>query len=105
MEGSNRTRGRRVADIDRVAMFYARYFGAQVGHSLRDAARDSIAFPHVRWRGRLEVMTRKDVTGRAANEQLGLAHGARIGDEATVVAGGSLAGRRYNARQRASPHR
>ena len=56
---------------------------------------------------RLEVMTRQDVTGRAANEQLGLAHVAlSVGDEAAVDA---LAARfradGIDAGQRAAPHR
>jgi lactoylglutathione lyase len=77
-----------VADIDRVAAFYARYFGAQVGNLYRNAGKGfESRFLTFAGGARLEIMTRKDVTGRAANEQLGLAHVALcIGDEATVDA-------------------
>ena len=77
-----------VADIDRVAAFYARYFGAQVGDLYRNAAKGfESRFLTFAGGARLEVMTRQDVTGRAANEQLGLAHVAlSVGDEATVDA-------------------
>jgi len=77
-----------VADIDRVAAFYAKYFGAQVGNLYRNASKGfESRFLTFAGGARLEVMTRRDVTGRAANEQLGLAHMAlSVGDEATVDA-------------------
>ena len=77
-----------VADIDRVAAFYAKYFGAQVGNLYRNAGKGfESRFLTFAGGARLEVMTRQDVTGRAASEQLGLAHVAlSIGDEATVDA-------------------
>jgi len=77
-----------VADIDRVAAFYAKYFGAQVGALYRNVNKGfESRFLTFGSGARLEVMTRKDVTGRAANEQLGLAHVAlSVGDESTVDA-------------------
>ena len=77
-----------VADIDRVAEFYAKYFDAQVGNLYRNPGKGfESRFLTFAGGARLEVMTRQDVTGRAANEQLGLAHVAlSVGDEATVDA-------------------
>ena len=77
-----------VADIDRVAAFYAKYFGAQVGELYRNARKGfESRFLSFGDGARLEVMTRKDVTRQPADEQLGLAHVALcIGDEAAVDA-------------------
>jgi lactoylglutathione lyase len=77
-----------VADIDRVATFYAKYFGAQVGELYRNARKGfESRFLSFGGGARLEVMTRKDVTRQPASEQLGLAHVALcIGDEAAVDA-------------------
>jgi lactoylglutathione lyase len=77
-----------VDDIDRVAAFYTKYFGAQVGDLYRNA-RTGFESRFLTFGGgaRLEVMTRQDVAGRAGTEQLGLAHVAlTVGDEATVDA-------------------
>jgi lactoylglutathione lyase len=77
-----------VADIDRVAAFYVEYFGAEVGELYRNP-RKGFESRFLRFGGgaRLELMTRQDVTQRATNEQLGLAHVAvSIGDEAAVDA-------------------
>ena len=77
-----------VADIERVAAFYTRYFGAQVGNLYCNAGKGfESRFLTFAGGARLEIMTRQDVTARAASEQLGLAHVALcIGDEATVDA-------------------
>lgn len=75
-----------VADIDRVAAFYAKYFGAQIGALYRNPRKEfESRFLTFGGGARLELMTRPDVTQRAMSEQLGLAHVAvRIGDEAAV---------------------
>ena len=77
-----------VADIDTVAAFYAKYFDAQVGELYRNPRKGfESRFLTFGSGARLEVMTRADVTQRAASEQLGLAHVAlSVGDEATVDA-------------------
>lgn len=77
-----------VADIDAVAAFYVKYFGAQVGELYRNPRKGfESRFLTFGTGARLEVMTRHDVSQRAANEQLGLAHVAiSVGDEATVDA-------------------
>jgi len=77
-----------VFDIDRVAAFYAKYLGAQVGELYRNP-RKGFESRFLKFGGgaRLELMTRQDVNQRAANELLGLAHVAiSIGDEAAVDA-------------------
>ena len=49
-----------VADIDRVAAFYARYFGAQVGNLYRNASKGfESRFLTFAGGARLEVMTRR----------------------------------------------
>jgi len=77
-----------VADIDTVTAFYAKYFGAQVGELYRNPRKSfESRFLSFVSGARLEVMTRSDVTQRAACEQLGLAHVAlSVGDEAMVDA-------------------
>ncbi len=77
-----------VADIDTVTAFYAKYFDAQVGEVYRNPRKNfESRFLTFGSGARLEVMTRADVTQRAAGEQLGLAHVAlSVGDEATVDA-------------------
>ncbi|HEY6125206.1 MAG TPA: VOC family protein [Steroidobacteraceae bacterium] len=77
-----------VSDIDTVAAFYAKYFGAQPGELYRNPRKGfESRFLTFDGGARLEVMTRVDVTGRAPAEQLGLAHVALcIGDEAAVDA-------------------
>jgi lactoylglutathione lyase len=75
-----------VADIDRVAAFYAKYFGARVGDLYRNERKGfESRFLTLGAGARLEVMSREDVTRHPAGEQLGLAHVALcIGDEAAV---------------------
>lgn len=77
-----------VRDLDGVAAFYEKYFGARVG-GLYQNPRKGFESRFLEFAGgaRLEVMRRTDVTTRAADEQLGLAHVAlAIGDEAAVDA-------------------
>jgi lactoylglutathione lyase len=77
-----------VRDLDGVAAFYEKYFGARVG-GLYQNPRKGFESRFLEFTGgaRLEVMRRTDVTQRAAGEQLGLAHVAlAIGDEAAVDA-------------------
>jgi lactoylglutathione lyase len=77
-----------VADIDRVAAFYAKYFGARVGVLYRNERKGfESRFLSFGGGARLEVMTRRDVNQHPPREQLGLAHVALcIGDEAAVDA-------------------
>jgi len=77
-----------VADIDRVAAFYARYFEAQAGELYRNPRKGfESRFLTFGGGARLELMTRQDVTQRSTNELLGLAHVAiSVGDEAAVDA-------------------
>jgi lactoylglutathione lyase len=77
-----------VADIDRVAQFYAKYFDARIGELYRNPRKGfESRFLTFGGGARLELMTRQDVWQRAANELLGLAHVAiSIGDEAAVDA-------------------
>ena len=77
-----------VRDLDVVAGFYARYFGARVGELYRNPKKGFASrFLEFSSGARLEVMTRTDVATRAAPDQLGLAHVAiAIGDEAAVDA-------------------
>jgi lactoylglutathione lyase len=75
-------------DIDRVAAFYARYFGAQVGERYENPRKGfQSRFLSFASGARLEVMARTDVGTRGAGESLGFAHVAiSIGDEAAVDA-------------------
>ena len=77
-----------VADLDTVAAFYAKYFGARVGELYENPRKGFksrfLAFDSG---ARLEIMTRENVTERADTELLGIAHVAVcVGDEATVDA-------------------
>ena len=77
-----------VRDLDAVAAFYARWFGARVGERYENP-RKGFASRFLEFSGgaRLEVMTRTDVVARAVDEQLGLAHIAVVvGNEAAVDA-------------------
>lgn len=77
-----------VRDLDVVAAFYARWFGARVGERYENP-RKGFASRFLEFSGgaRLEVMTRVDVDSRGGVEQLGLAHIAIVvGDEAAVDA-------------------
>jgi lactoylglutathione lyase len=77
-----------VRDIDVVAAFYARYFGACIGDRYQNPrkgfASRFLAFGDG---ARLELMTRVDVTESASGERLGLAHVAiEVAGEAAVDA-------------------
>jgi len=77
-----------VRDLDRVAQFYVRWFGARVGPRYENP-RKGFASHFLEFDGgaRLELMTRTDVTEGAGAEQLGFAHVAlAIGDDAAVDA-------------------
>ena len=77
-----------VASLERVASFYANYFGATVGELYRNERKGfESRFLTFGGGARLEVMTRRDVVRVASEEQLGLAHVALcVGDEAAVDA-------------------
>ena len=75
-------------DLDALAEFYARWFGARVGPRYENP-RKGFASRFLEFSGgaRLEVMTRTGIDTRASQEQLGLAHIAiAVGDEAAVDA-------------------
>ena len=77
-----------VSDLDVVAAFYVRWFGASMGPRYENP-RKGFASRFLDFGGgaRLEVMTRAEVDSRGAVEQLGLAHIAIVvGDEAAVDA-------------------
>ena len=75
-----------VRDLESVAAFYAKYFGARAGALYRNPRKGfESRFLEFGSGARLEIMTRTDVTARSAAELLGLAHVAIvIGDEAAV---------------------
>jgi len=75
-----------VRDIDAVAAFYGKYFGAHIGALYQNPRkRFESRFLTFSSGARLEIMTRGDVSGHAPGEQLGLAHVALVvGDEARV---------------------
>ena len=77
-----------VRDLDAVAGFYARHFGARVGERYENVNKGFCSRFLIFGAGaRLEIMTRRDVHQQAAGEQLGLAHVAiAVGDEAAVDA-------------------
>ncbi len=77
-----------VRDIDRVAQFYARYFGARVGDLYRNERKGfESRFLEFESGARLEIMRRVDVTEGSAAERLGFAHVATtVGSEAGVDA-------------------
>jgi lactoylglutathione lyase len=77
-----------VSDIDVVAAFYARHFGARIGERYENPRKGFASrFLEFGEGARLELMTRVDVRERAAREQLGLAHVAiAVPDEAGVNA-------------------
>jgi lactoylglutathione lyase len=75
-------------DLDTLAAFYARWFGARVGERYENP-RKRFASRFLEFSGgaRLEVMTRTDIGARSPGEQLGLAHIAiTVGDERAVDA-------------------
>jgi lactoylglutathione lyase len=75
-----------VRDIDGVAAFYARHFGARIGERYENPRKGFASrFLEFGDGARLELMTRVDVQERAAREQLGLAHVAiAVADEVAV---------------------
>jgi lactoylglutathione lyase len=77
-----------VSDIDGVAAFYARYFGARLGQPYRNPRKDfDSRFLRFDGGARLELMRRGDVTTRTPGQTLGYAHVAlTVGDEAAVDA-------------------
>ena len=77
-----------VRDIDRVAQFYARYFGARVGDLYRNERKGfESRFLEFASGARLEIMRRVDVTEGSGAERLGFAHIAiTVGSEAGVDA-------------------
>lgn len=77
-----------VRDIDGVAGFYARHFGARIGARYENARKGfSSRFLEFGAGARLELMTRTDVTETAAHGKLGLAHVAiAVAGEAAVDA-------------------
>lgn len=77
-----------VRDIDAVAGFYARYFGARIGDRYANPRKQfESRFLEFAGGARLEIMRRAGVDGRINDEQLGFAHVAiSVGDEAAVDA-------------------
>ena len=77
-----------VRDLERVAEFYARFFGARIGQVYRNPNKGFASrFLEFASGARIEIMTRTDIVARTAGEQLGLAHIALcIGDERAVDA-------------------
>jgi lactoylglutathione lyase len=75
-------------DIEAVAAFYTRWFGARAGERYENRGKGFASrFLEFDGGARLEVMTRTNVDSRATVEQLGLAHIAiTVGDEAAVDA-------------------
>ena len=64
-----------VRDMDSVAAFYARYFGARIGERYENPRKGFASrFLALDDGARLELMTRVDVTESAPRVQLGLAH-------------------------------
>jgi lactoylglutathione lyase len=77
-----------VRDLDPVASFYAKYFGARVG-ALYQNPRKGFASRFLEFDSgaRLEIMTRTDLSARSDVELLGLAHVAiAVGNDAAVDA-------------------
>lgn len=77
-----------VNDMEKVAAFYAKYFGARVGALYQNPRKGfESRFLEFDSGARLEIMKRTDVTQRAAAEMLGFAHVAlTVGDDARVDA-------------------
>jgi len=75
-------------DLEAVAAFYARWFGARVGERYENPRKGFASrFLEFDDGARLEVMVRTDVVARGPAEQLGLAHIAIVvGNEAAVDA-------------------
>ena len=77
-----------VSDIDTVAAFYAKYFGARVGTLYQNPRKGfESRFLEFGSGARLEIMKRTDVSQRSEKELLGFAHLAlAVGDDASVDA-------------------
>jgi lactoylglutathione lyase len=75
-------------DIDTVAAFYTRWFGARLGQRYENPRKGFASrFLEFGAGARLEIMSRSVVGARVAAEQLGFAHVAiAVGDEAAVDA-------------------
>lgn len=75
-----------VLDLDGVAAFYAKYFGARIGELYRNPRKGfESRFLEFSGGARLEIMRRTDVTARGGDPQLGFAHVALcVGDEQAV---------------------
>ena len=75
-----------VHDLDGLADFYVKFFGARAGAPYRNPAKGFASrFLEFASGARLEIMTRTGVATRAAGESLGYAHLAlAVGDEAEV---------------------
>jgi len=75
-----------VHDLDGVADFYVKFFGARAGAPYRNPAKGFASrFLEFSTGARLEIMTRTGIDSRAAREILGYAHLALVvGDEAAV---------------------
>ena len=77
-----------VRDLDGVAAFYARWFGARIGERYENPRKGCESrFLEFAGGARLEIMRRMDVEARVKDEQLGFAHIALcVSDEAAVDA-------------------
>jgi len=77
-----------VRDLDPVAAFYAKYFGARVGAQYQNPRKGFASrFLEFDSGARLEIMTRTDLSARSDVELLGLAHVAiAVGPDAAVDA-------------------
>ncbi len=75
-----------VRDLDAVAAFYEKYFGARIGGLYRNPRKGfESRFLELSGGARLEIMRRTDVVVRDQDERLGFAHVAlSVGDERTV---------------------
>jgi lactoylglutathione lyase len=75
-----------VRDLDGVADFYTKFFGARAGALYRNPARGFASrFLEFASGARLEIMTRTGLDTRGDGERLGYAHLAlAVGDEAAV---------------------
>jgi lactoylglutathione lyase len=75
-----------VRDLDGVAAFYSKYFGARVGNLYENPRKGFRSkFLTLGEGARLELMTRTDVTETARDQTLGLAHVAIVAGDAAAV--------------------
>lgn len=77
-----------VRDIDGIAAFYTKYFGARAGELYRNPAKGFASrFVEFASGARLEIMSRTGIDARATGEHLGFTHVALVvGDAAAVDA-------------------